>query len=228
MQFQPERSGGGYARGVSPAPTSQTWAVGGLLAVILYVGTTVIGGLVVPGYSHIGDPISQLTAPSTPHRGWWALGYVAYNLAVALFATGFWKLAPRSWPLRTASVLLVAGAVAGVAQVTAFPQDDGRDPVTTAGTLHLWLAGVSALTTVVVCVLCGVGLRHLEGWRAVSTLSYAVAAAILVSGGIAAALVASTSMGLFERVPIGLFLAWIVAVALHRLLKLSAPAVIHA
>lgn len=220
--------GGGYARGVSPAPTSQTWAIAGLLAVVLYVGTTVVGGLLVPGYSHIGDPVSQLTAPSTPHRGWWALGYVAYNLAVAVFATGIWQLARRGRPLRAAAVLLVVGVVAGIAQVTAFPQDDGRDPVTTAGTLHLWLAGVSALTTVAVCALCGVGLRHLEGWRAVSTFSYAVAAAILVSGGIAAALVTSTSMGLFERVPIGLFLAWIVVVALHRLLRLAAPAVIRA
>ena len=48
----------------------------------------VLGGVIVPGYSHLRHSVSELTSPGAPYRRLLAFGFLLYNIAVALLGTG--------------------------------------------------------------------------------------------------------------------------------------------
>jgi Protein of unknown function (DUF998) len=195
--------------GLGRAPL--TLAAGsGLAAVAVYVWATVLGGRLHPEYSHLRDAISELTASQAVDRVRLAALYVAYNLLLAVFAWGLWRAAPGSRLLRNASGLVVLAALSGIAQVTVFPQDSTGTPATRAGATHIALAGLAAFLCVVTAVMYGVAFRRLELGRSAWVPSLAVAGYLLVMGPVAAVNVGGPLMGLFERLTIGAYLAWVV------------------
>jgi hypothetical protein len=192
--------------------TSRRWlvatAIGSFAAVAAYVGTTIVGGAIVPGYSHLEDSVSSLTSPGEPYRLGLGVGYGLYNAAVALVAIGVLRTSRPSRRVRIGSTLLIAGAAAGVLMVEPFPQDPMGAPITPAGVVHIVLAGISALGLVVAAVLYGTAWRTDPRWRAIWWGSLAVAVAILVTGGVGAAFVTSPIFGLLERFTQISFLTW--------------------
>jgi hypothetical protein len=205
-------------RTTSGARSARAVGVAGLVAVGAYLAATAVGGVVHPGYSHVRDSISELTSSAAPHRLPLAVVYVGYNLACAAFGWALRRLAPRSRLLRAIAWLSVAGAVAGIGQVTWFPQDtigpEGTSgAVTTAGQVHLALAGVSAAITVATTILAGLAFRRDVRAPYPARVSFWCAAAILVTGPVAALAVGSDVMGLAERLPIGCFLVWLTLVS---------------
>lgn len=205
----------------APAPR-RGWlvatAIGALAATAVYIGTTVVGGAIVPGYSHLEDSVSSLTSPGAPFRTGLGAGFAVYNAAVALMAIGLAKTSRPAIPVRIASVLLVAGAVAGVLMVEPFPQDPMGAPLTASGVVHLVLAGVTALGLVAAAVLYGVAWRRDPLWRGISTLSIVAGAVILVTGGVGAMFVTSPVFGLLERVTQLSFLAWFASIGVVAIL----------
>jgi hypothetical protein len=192
--------------------TSRRWlvatAIGSFAAVAAYVGTTIVGGAIVPGYSHLEDSVSSLTSPGEPYRLGLGVGYGLYNAAVALVAIGVLRTSRPSRRVRIGSTLLIAGAAAGVLMVEPFPQDPMGAPITPAGVVHIVLAGISALGLVAAAVLYGTAWRTDPRWRAIWWGSLAVAVAILVTGGVGAAFVTSPVFGLLERFTQISFLTW--------------------
>ncbi|MFN8075889.1 MAG: DUF998 domain-containing protein [Kineosporiaceae bacterium] len=209
----PSRLGGGVLDRPARPPRPAVAASAAIAAVTCYVLTTVIGAALTPGYSHLHDAVSTLTSPGSPHRDLLALGYVAYNLAVALFALDLARLPGAGVTLRVAAGLTVVGSASGIAQVTAFPQDDPGTPITGAGAAHIGLASLSALITVVVALLTARGLGRLPGGRAWSRFSLGCAVAILTTGAVAGIAVHTSWMGAAERLPIGAFLVWLAGLA---------------
>jgi hypothetical protein len=183
-------------------------AIGALGASAVYIGTTLLGGAIVPGYSHVEDSVSSLTSPGAPFRAELGVGYAVYNAAVVVMAIGLLRTSRSSMPVRIATALLAIGAVAGVLMVEPFPQDPMGAPLTPPGIVHLILAGVTALGLVAAAVLYGVAWRRDPVWRRISTLSIAAGVVILVTGGVGAAFVTSPVFGLLERVTQVSFLAW--------------------
>ena len=187
-------------------------AVGAFAAVALYVGTTVLGGAIVPGYSHVTDSVSSLTSPGAPFRGLLGVGYALYNAAVVVMAVGLLRTSRAVWPARVASGVLIAGSIAGVLMIEPFPQDAMGAPLTPAGVVHIVLAGLSAFGIIAAAVLYGVAWRSDPLWRGIAVFSVVAAAAILVTGGIGAALITSPVFGLLERVTQLSFLTWFAVV----------------
>lgn len=186
----------------------------GLFAAVTYVATTVVGAAVTPGYRHVVHPISELTSSLAPHRAALAVGYVAYNLACAAFALALYRGIGPARPTAVATGLTLLGALSGIGQVTAFPQDTTGTPATAAGAVHIALAGLSALITVVATVLYGIGFRRDATRRdrtgpGLSRFSFACVGVILATGPGAAVLAGTPWMGLAERLPIGTFLVWL-------------------
>jgi hypothetical protein len=205
----------------------QSVAVGTIaaVAVAVYVGATVLGGLLDPGYSHLSMHISALTASDAPDRTLLAALYAGYNLLLAALGIAMLRALPRSRSLVVASSSLMITSVVGVLLVTLFLQDLYGAPTTTGGTIHIALAGVGALLTVVVMVAAGRAFRVSPLWRGLARLSMFAAAFTIASGLVAAIGTAAMSpwMGLLERLPIGAFLAWLTAVSWCGLRSLSAP-----
>lgn len=183
-------------------------SVAAFAAVALYVGSTVLGGAIVPGYSHISDSVSSLTSPGAPYRALLGSGFGLYNAAVAAMAVGLLRTSRPRWQVRTATAVLIAGAVAGILMIEPFPQDAMGAPLTVPGTVHVVLAGVSALGLVAAAVLYGIAWRSDPVWRGIAWFSIIVAALILVTGGVGAALITSPVFGLLERTTQLSFLAW--------------------
>jgi hypothetical membrane protein len=199
---------------LTPRTTLTPAVAAGLVAVAGYVATTVMGAAVTGGYSHVADPISELTSSHAPHRVALASAYVAYNLAMAVFGISLRRLAPGSRLLAAGAWLTVVGTVAGIAQVTVFPQDTLGTPATTAGAVHIGLAATSALLTVVSTIVYGLAFRRDVHWPRLASFSFACTGLIVTTGPLAAASVDTGWMGAAERLPIGTFLVWVAVVAL--------------
>src|SRR5262249_17337989 len=79
----------------------------GLASSILYVGMNLLGAMVWPGYSLIGQTVSELSAIDGPSRPLWlALGLV-YTLLLVAFGVGVWESAGARQSLRIVGGLLV-------------------------------------------------------------------------------------------------------------------------
>jgi hypothetical membrane protein len=196
-------------------------SVCGIAAVGIYVGTTILGGLLDPGYSQTGRTISELTAASAPDRGLLAVLYVGYNVLLAAFGYAVYRIAPQEPRLRTGMSLLVAGAVAGIGLVTVLPTDFAGGPITPIGSAHIAVAGVAALLTGATTFVMAIGFRRVAALRRLVQGSIAAGVAIVVSGPLSAFAVASGSpyAGVFERITIGLFLLWVWGISVYLLFE---------
>jgi hypothetical membrane protein len=196
-------------------------SVCGIAAVGIYVGTTILGGLLDPGYSQTGRTISELTAAGAPDRGPLAVLYVSYNVLVAAFGYAVHRVAPREPRIRIGMYLLVLGGIAGIALVTVLPTNLAGAPVTPTGRAHIAIAGLAALLTVATTFVMALGFRRVEALRPLARGSFAAGAAIVVSGPLTAIAVASGSpfAGVSERITIGLFLLWVWGISVYLLFE---------
>jgi hypothetical protein len=64
------------------------------------------------------------------------------------------------------ALALVVAGILGVLMNLFFPQDPGGPPVTVAGTVHIALAGVLSLGTMLAILCTGLWLRQVPGLRA--------------------------------------------------------------
>jgi hypothetical protein len=202
-----------------PRPRGRRWriaaGIGALGAVAAYIGTTIVGGAIVPGYSHVSDSVSSLTSPGGAHREALAVGFAAYNVGVAVLGIALpYTTQRRSVPLTVAGWLLVACGAAGVLMLEPFPQDPMGAEVTPAGTVHIVLAGVSAMTLVAATALTAVAWRRDPEWSRLWKFSIGAGAAILVTGGVGAAFITSPVFGLLERTTQLSFLSWFTAIGI--------------
>jgi hypothetical protein len=189
-------------------------AVGGITAAAAYAGSVVLGGLIVPGYSHLANSVSELTSPGAPHRALLGAGFVIYNVAVTAIGAGVLLSSARRALTIVAGVLLIACGVAGVLMIEPFPQDPMGTPVTGAGTVHIALAAISAATLVAAAVLLFFGWRADPVWSRLRLPSLVAAGLILLTGGVGAAMISTSVFGLFERFTQLSFLAWFAAIGI--------------
>ena len=202
-------------------PALRLASVCGIAAVAIYVGATILGGLLDPAYSQISRTVSELTAAGAPDRVVLAVLYVGYNVLVAGFGYAIHRIAPQEPKLRLGMYLLAAGGIAGVGLVTLLPTDRAGQPITSIGSVHIAVAGAAALLTVATTFVMALGFRRVETLRPLVRGSIAAGVAIVLAGPIGAFAVASGSpyAGVFERIAIGLFLLWIWGVSVYLLFE---------
>jgi hypothetical membrane protein len=196
----------------------------GLVAVGLYVGAVILGGILDPGYSHVRNAISELTGSQAPNPEVLAPIFIGYNVVLAGFAYALMVAAGSERLVRIAFWLFAVGAVSGTGQVSLFRMDSVGADATTAGTIHLVLAGVSSLLTLATAVLYGFAFRRQATYRRLSTYSFVTALLLVLSAPAAVVSIGTDVMGLFERLTIGVFLAWVVVVSAFSLLAARSAA----
>lgn len=188
----------------------------GLLAVCVYLVAVIFGGLLYPGYSHISQDVSQLTSTSSPIRGLMNIFFI-YNLLIMFFGYGLFAISKNNF-LKVASGFIVLIGILGIV-IAWFPINTRGTDITSTGIVHIAIVSVVSLLTVVSGFLFWAGFRRTNEvfLKNVSLLSGVL---FLLSGPIAAFNVNSGFAGLFERIPIAIFLIWVGAVSAH-LLKVS-------
>ena len=188
----------------------------GSFAAILYIGTVILGGLLRPGYSHLFEAISELVADGAPNRSFLSSLFLVYNTLLSIFGIGlFLKVRDQSHGRISGSVgslaLTLLVGMAGILMELVFPQDPGGLPTTFAGTMHIVMASVASLGTMIALLMLGLWFRNTAKLKGYSTYSLVSVAVIFISGGLTTAAMANSYplFGLLERITIGTFIVWL-------------------
>lgn len=192
----------------------------GILASLLYLGTDLLAGLRLMGYSFAAQSISELSAAGSPTRSLVvSLTLVAHALMIA-FGCSVWRAAGQALLPRLVGGLVIANVVAGLIAILFFPTRFGERPIFGSPGVIIMLLSVTffVLAMVIGAVAYGSWFRILSIAIPVSYIMLAVlrfATATISSAGSAVPLV-----GAQERTMSYSFLLWVIALAIY-LLQLS-------
>lgn len=168
-----------------------------MISPILYTVMWILGGVIVPGYSHIENDVSSLYAIGAHSR--WLFQSLAMVCAVLLlvFYGGLNRsIAPGS-PI--GPVFYVIAAALGVLVAALFPLDVGGEPASWRGKGHLIFIALSGVLMIVGMILTYFRLRGNSSWHGFA-LFQLIAAPILLAGVlIMIPFTGSRYMGLVER-----------------------------
>lgn len=192
----------------------------GTIGVALFVLTTVVGGALFPGYSHVEQLISESYAHGTTYGPW--LRFLGYLPSGALFAVFAWA-ATRVFAARKYTLIGFAGIGIGYGLGTVlaafFPCEAGCQMDGSASSISQMIHNLSGLLTYLVVpaalVVLGVRLRKRPGLERLGWS--ALACGFLATFGFILLIEISDTgyVGLAQRFTEGCILWWITACALH-------------
>lgn len=204
----------------SPPPalttTRQVLLACGIISALLYTAMLVIVPMFWGGYSSASQSVSELSAIDAPTRSLWVLLGIAWTLLYGLFGWGVWLSARSNRALRVVGAVIIVAAIAGLF----WPPMHQREVLAAGGgtltdTLHLvWTAGNGVFT------LLAMGMSAAAFGRRFRLYSIATMVILLAAGALTSvdaprvdANMPTPWMGIWERVNIGVWLLWVVALA---------------
>lgn len=189
----------------------------GAFAVLIYVLHVWVGGRLWEGYSHLHQPISDLTAIGAPDRVLLTGMTFLYGLLTIVFAASAYVFIKRFAPRisRIGVILLLAMYVISITY-NLFPQDMPGAPVTFRGVMHLVVTALIIPLTIAAPIMIGFGLRKVEGFRKYGNYSVATGIIIFIAGGTAAIFFVNQLpyFGLVERINIGVLQLWMLVTSI--------------
>jgi len=183
----------------------------GMLAVIAYLMHVIIGGILWNGYSHLQQPISDLTASGAPYRGLMQSLTGIYCVLALIFAFSFTIFESK----KHRKIVFIGGVFFIMMHVISisynfFPQDLPGSDVTFAGTMHIVVTALIVPFTVLTPILIGFGLIQEPTWKSFGQYSILTGILIFVFGGLCAVFFINKLpyFGLVERFNIGVLQIW--------------------
>jgi hypothetical membrane protein len=178
----------------------------GVIAPLLFLFMTVLGGALRPGYSHLSDTVSELFSPGAPNKSLLDPLHTVYAILMALFGIGMLQVVRRSKQATLigsigASLFATMGLVS-VATATIFPQDAWGSPPTFAGEMHKILSAVITLLSILSMLLIGTWSNRAGVFPSFRIYSFATIGASVLAAGFFVAEFGGPIMGLAERVAI--------------------------
>ena len=189
----------------------------GVISPLIYIGMTILGGALIPGYSHIKDTVSELMSPEAPNKGLMDTLMALSSVFSTLFGIGillFAKASAQSSRLGViGGVLLIILGILQIVVVLFFPQDPMGAELTFQGKMHIGLVAVEALMSILIPLLLGLWLRK-TGLMPGPGIYSIVSAALIVVMGIAIFPLGTSIMGLTERITVMIYELWMIIIAL--------------
>jgi len=187
----------------------------GIVSSLLYVAMNVFVPMQWEGYSSASQTVSELSAIGAPTRPQWVLLGIAYTLLVTAFGFGVWRSARLSRPLRVVGGLMVAYGVISLAWPLA-PMHLRGEGFTLTDTMHVILAAVT-----VFLMLLAIGFGTAVFGKRFRLYSIATLVILFAFGALTfrespriAANLPTPWIGVWERINIGVFLLWVVVLAI--------------
>jgi hypothetical protein len=199
----------------------------GILASLLYAAMNIFIPLQWPAYSSFSYTVSELSAVDAPTRSVWVVWASVYTLLMALFGWGVLRLAKGQQPLLWTGWLLLVYGIFGLF----WPPMHQRYVLAAGGhfltdTMHLVFAGVTVLLMIGI-ILCGMYSFRLKWFRfySVSTLVLLSVFGLLTSLGApkVQANLPTPWLGVWERINIGVYLVWVIVLALLMMKRNKQP-----
>jgi hypothetical protein len=185
----------------------------GILSSLLYVAMNIIAAMLYQGYNSTSQTVSELSAIGAPTRPLWLLLGIPYTLLATAFGCGVWVSAGRNRPLRVVGGLMVAYGVIGLFWP---PMHMRRAGFTLTDTMHIVFAMVTVLL-----MLLAIGFGAAAFGKRFRLYSIATIALLVVFGALTglqapriAADLPTPLVGVWERINIGVFLLWVMALAI--------------
>lgn len=205
----------------------KTLLVCGIVAALLY--GAMIWVIRFEGYSPISQTVSELSAWGVPTRTLWIVLGTLYDALVLAFALGVWASAGSKRTLRIVGGLLFACGLLGLAWPFASMHQRevlAAGGATLADTAHLVLVGVTGVLMVGAMAFgaaaFGVRFRLYSIASIVILLAFGFLTSLDKSG--VEQNLPTPWAGLWERINIGVFLAWLVVLATVLLASKGKPA----
>ncbi len=186
----------------------------GILSSLLYVAMNVFVAMQWQDYSSASQTVSELSAIGAPTRPLWLLLATAYTLLVLGFGLGVWVSASGNRPLRVVGALILAFGVIGLAWPFAPMHLRGAE-FTLTDAMHIVLSIVTVLLMLLAIGFGAAAFGRLFRFYSIATILVLLVFGTLVGldGPRVAANLPTPWVGVTERISIGVFLLWVVVLA---------------
>jgi len=183
----------------------------GILAVVIYSLHVLIGGFLWKTYSHLQQPISDLTATGAPNRFLLLLFTNIYGVLALLFALSF-----TFFIRKERHKIVFFGGISFIIMhlvsisYSFFPQDLPGTESTFNGMMHLVVTALIVPFTILTPLLIGFGLKKEKAWKTLGNFSLTCGILIIIFGGLSGYFFANQLpyFGLVERLNIGTLQIW--------------------
>lgn len=201
------------------APLKKILLICGILSSLLYVAMNVFVAMQWEGYNSASQTVSELSAIDAPTRPLWVSLGIVYTLLVAAFGWGIWKSTGDNRHLRIVGSLLIIYGIIGIGWPLA-PMHQ-REALAAGGstisdTMHIVFSMVTVLLMLLAMGFGAVALGKRFRYYSIVTMAILLAFGTLTAmdaPGIAENL-PTPWIGIWERINIGVFLLWIVVLAI--------------
>lgn len=188
------------------------------MAALAFTGSTLIIGVLVPGFDHASQQISELGARGAPHAlamnliGFASTGLLTVGFGFALRGS-FWQVDKRP----TGPTLIMFGGL-GLLAVAFFSCDPGCELGSARATRHSVAAGLTILCTILAQFLFSRTFRSDARWRKYAV--YSLTSALIATGSAFAFAISYLAgldrwIGASERVLVGVSLLWMSSVSIQ-------------
>lgn len=183
----------------------------GMLAVVVYLAHVLFGGYLWESYSHLQQPISDLTATGAPNRDLLLALTNIYGILALIFAVSFTIFEGRKY-----NKLVLWGGISFILlhmvsiSYGFFPQDLPGSTTTFAGTMHLVVTALIVPFTILSPLFIGFGLKKEQRLKRLGKYSIITGILIFIFGGLTGIFFANKlpCFGLVERLNIGTLQVW--------------------
>lgn len=194
----------------------------GILSSLVYIAMNIFIPMQYEGYDYSSRTISELSAIDAPTRSIWTAYGLIYSLMAVAFGLGVWKSAGANRPLRIAGILLLTNGLLSFF----WPPMHQREVLAAGGgtmtdTMHI----VFSFATVLLFMLSiGFGAAAFgKRFRIYSIVTLIVLTFFGILTGMMApdleANLPTPMMGVWERINIGVYMVWVIVLALMLLRK---------
>jgi hypothetical membrane protein len=198
----------------------------GVVATLIYVLHVVIGGFLWKNYSHLQQPISDLTATGAPNRTLLLTLTTVYGIMVFLFAISFTFLERKKhskyfiWGGICFILMHLISIVYGL-----FPEDLPGSEVTFSGRMHIIITILIVPFTILSPLLIGLGLLKEKEWKSFAIYSIITSLVIVILGATSGIFYANKFpyFGIVERLNIGSLQLWTFIFSIHLFLAIQKP-----
>ena len=186
-----------------------------MLGPILYTMTWVLGGILQPDYSHIRDDISSLMAVGAPNKRLFDVMNIIDNvLMIVFFGSLHWFINDGQGSF-LGPVCFMLSSVLGLTVVLFFPLDEGGEPVSPRGKMHLNLVGMMSLLALVGMIALWRRLTFTPRWIKFGNYTLISLIVTLITAVVAARNIGTERMGITERLVVTANLQYFFVIALN-------------
>jgi hypothetical protein len=180
----------------------QILAICGMLSPIVYTVMWIYCGSLDSDYSHIRVDISSLFAVGAPNRRLAQSFIIISSVLLLVFYLGLHEGINDVGGSILGPILFLISSILGVLVALFFPLDEGGEPKTLRGKMHLILVAASGILTFIGMVALWFRLQLVAIWSAFATYSLVSAIVSLILMIITSFFVKGKYRGILERIAV--------------------------